>query len=293
MKLKKFADQVKDAEIETRNAELESSVDHILAFVRAGGARAFSFVFIDPTGWSGFSMDTIAPLLRLAPGEVLINFMTEHIRRFIDSPVSETQESFEGLFGSADFRSQLKGLTGHDRIDALVETYMANVKKTGKYSFVCPAIILHPEEDRAPFHLIYATRNPRGVEVFKEAEKRAMAVMEKARADAQQRNRERKTKARDLFHSEVCFQSTIYPELRERYLNKARSEVAQMLKEKRRVLYDVIWSKALTNPLVWASDLKNWIKEWQAGSHLRLEGLTEGERVPKLDHHHYLVWQQS
>jgi hypothetical protein len=45
-------------------------------------------------------MSKIAPLLKIEPGEVLINFMTEPIRRFLDSPQQQTQQSFEDLFGS-------------------------------------------------------------------------------------------------------------------------------------------------------------------------------------------------
>jgi three-Cys-motif partner protein len=50
-KLKEFADGVGDAKIETRNATLEESIPEIVDFVKRGGARAFPFVFIDPTGW--------------------------------------------------------------------------------------------------------------------------------------------------------------------------------------------------------------------------------------------------
>ena len=84
-----------DAEVETRNAILEESVDAILDFVRRDGRQTFPFIFIDPTGWTGFAMDTIAPLLSVEPGEVLINLMTKDVRRFIESPQQQTQASFD------------------------------------------------------------------------------------------------------------------------------------------------------------------------------------------------------
>jgi three-Cys-motif partner protein len=130
-KLKEFADHASDAEIETRNCDLEEAIGEILKFVKRGGTRSFPFVFIDPTGWTGFAMNAIAPLLRLNPGEVLINFMTGHIRRFIESPNEQTQESFEALFGSGDYKAKVQGLTDHDREDALVQAYTENVKRTG------------------------------------------------------------------------------------------------------------------------------------------------------------------
>ncbi len=119
-KLERFVDQVTDAEIETRNCELEEAIGDIVKFVGRGGSKSFPFIFVDPTGWSGFAMSRIAPLLRLQPGEVLINFMTEHIRRFIESSDEATQASFVDLFGSEDFRTRLAGLVGQDREDAMV-----------------------------------------------------------------------------------------------------------------------------------------------------------------------------
>lgn len=71
--------------------------------------------------------------------------------------------------------------------DEAVSEYMDGLKKEGKYRFVLPAIVLHPEFNRTHFHLIYATRHPKGVEVFKETEKRAMLEMERVRAEAQKR----------------------------------------------------------------------------------------------------------
>src|SRR5262249_37873091 len=47
-RLREFADQVADAEVRTRNLELESAIGDIIDFVRAGG-RTFPFLFIDPT----------------------------------------------------------------------------------------------------------------------------------------------------------------------------------------------------------------------------------------------------
>ena len=84
-KLKQFADQITDVEVMTRNRELEYAVDDILRFVRKGGSQTFPFIFIDPTGWSGIAMEVIKPLLSLNPGEALINFITTHVKRFIES----------------------------------------------------------------------------------------------------------------------------------------------------------------------------------------------------------------
>lgn len=237
-KLKQFADSVKDAVVKTRNETLEHSVSEICDFVRDGGKRSFPFIFIDPTGWKGFGMQNIAPLLRLKPGEVLINFMTGHIRRFLESPQEETQASFKALFGSDEFKSKVEGLQSADREDAAVAEYMRNAKGFGGFQYACSAIVLHPEHARTHFHLIYLTRNAEGVKVFKETEKKAMEVQEAARAQAQQRSRIGRKGQAELFESRAMHDPSHYQGLRERYSIKARDSVLKALKAQGRLLYD-------------------------------------------------------
>lgn len=290
-RLKQFADTVSDASVETRNSELAEAIPDIVRFVRHGGTKAFPFIFIDPTGWSGFAMASIQPLLRFDPGEVLINFMTGHIKRFVESPQQETQESFEALFGSADFQRRVQGLSRQDREDALIAAYAENVKRAGGFRHVCSAVVLHPEIDRTHFHLIYATRSPKGVEVFKEVEKRAMSVMEQERAEAQKRRRVRSSGQNELFEAKVLHRSSHYESLRERYLGRARVLVMDLIKIRKTVLYDDVWELALTVPLVWESDLKQWLRDWRGD--VRTEGMQPGQRVPKRDVGNRLVWLEK
>jgi three-Cys-motif partner protein len=290
-RLKQFADAVSDAEIAIRNSTLEESVTDIVEFVRRGGPKSFPFVFIDPTGWSGFEMATITPLLKLKPGEVLINFMTGHIRRFLESPQEQTQESFKRLFGSGSFLEKIQGLAQQDREDAAVLEYATNAKSVGDFNFACSAIVLHPETNRTHFHLIYLTRNLKGVEVFKEAEKKAMEVQEAARADAQQRRRVARLGQRELFGSKEVHDFSHYDALRDRYLTKTRGKVLDALRSNRRLAYDKAWIVALSEPMTWESDLKEWIEEWKREGRLEIQGMQPRQRVPRRGEDNYLVWK--
>ena len=290
-RLKEFADNVTDAKIETRNATLEESIPDITDFVKRGGAKAFPFIFIDPKGWTGFGMETIAPLLRLNPSEVLVNFMTGHIRRFLESPQEETQDSFKRLFGSGSFREKIEGMAQQNREDAAVQEYTRNAKLVGGFNFGCSAIVLNPEKDRTHFNLIYLTRRPEGVEVFKETEKKAMEVQETARADAHKRKREARTGQLDLLGSKELHDSSHYESLRERYLAKARGLVLHALESKHRLLYDDAWTLALSEPMSWESDLKQWIEEWKEEGRLEIVGMEPRQRVPHRGEENYLVWK--
>jgi len=295
-KLKQFADQQDDVVIETKNKTLENALQDILRFVQEGGPTSFHFLFIDPTGWSGFAMETIAPLLRINNGEVLINFMIEYIRRFIEWPQKQNQDSFVKLFGSGQFKDILKGLEEKDREDAIVTASSESVKRVGLFGYTSSAIVLHPEKNRTHFHLIYATRNPKGMKVFKEAEKKAMPVMEKTRDEAQKREREERTGQTELglFSGAVSQDPSAYfRSLRERYVFRARAAVLHLLRTKKQLAYDEAWSSALTFPLTWESDLKDWIHEWEQDGQLEIMGMKERQRVPQLGEDNCLVWKES
>lgn len=278
-------------EIATRNGEFQDSIADIQKFVRDGGSQSFPFVFIDPTGWSGYAMTTIAPLLKLQPVEVLINFMIGHIRRFLDSPLENTRESFAALFGSASYRTTLEGLTGVDLDDEAVKLYSENVKAVGGFAFVCRATVLHPQINRTQFNLVYATRHPAGVAVFKESETKAMEIMEIARAKAGQRKREKRMRQAELLNASELHDSSYYLSLRRRYIEIARKAVELVLTERGNVPYDEIWSLALSHQLVWERDLKQRIAEWSSAGNLTLEGLKVGQRVPQQGQKIIVVWK--
>ena len=290
-RLKQYAESVVDAGVETRNDTLENSIENIIDFVQRGGKNSFPFIFIDPTGWTGFAMDTIAPLLRLRPGEVLINFMTGHIRRFLDSPQEETQESFRRLFGDTEFREKIRYVAVKDREDFAIEAYVNNLKRVGGFRYACIATVLHPKIDRTHFHLIYATRSSKGVEVFKEAEKRAMPFQEVKRAEARSRSREERSGQMDLLEPIALHTPVHYHKLRERYLKKSLGAVEYLLQEKGQMSYEQAWEVALAQPMTWESDLKEWIADTERTGKLEVLGLREKQRVPHRDQGNVLRWK--
>lgn len=292
-KLKAFADKITDAEIITRNATLEDSIPNIVSFLTCGGTGSFSFIFIDPTGWTGFAMKKIAPLLQQERSEVLINFMTGDIYRFINSPMESTHESLKELFGTEDFIKEIQGREGHDREDAVVAKYREQIAKTGNFNFTATAMVLRPLINRSRFHLIYATRNYKGIQVFKEAEKKAMELQEQERAKAQQRNKENLTSQMSLLQAEDTYNPSFSKSLRNRYLDQARYRVMDTLKKKKSVPYDKLWEIALWSPLVWESDLKAWIKEWEKNHIVIIKGKKPNRRVPHLNEGNILEYQGS
>ena len=68
-------------EIKTYHGEFEDAVQTINDFI--GGS--FPLIFIDPTGWTGYSINKIKSLFLRPKCEVVINFMYDFVNRFANS----------------------------------------------------------------------------------------------------------------------------------------------------------------------------------------------------------------
>lgn len=283
-RLEAFAKGQTDAEVRALNASFEDSVSAIRAFIQARPQSNFPFIFIDPTGWTGFAMDLIAPLLRLQPCEVLINFMTGHILRFADAKDEATRSSFDRLFGESSFRDGLKTMSSRRREDAIVFRYRERISEVGNFRYVPVTVVPHPQKDRSHFHLVYATRDLKGLTVFKDSERKAIEVTKELRADAKRRKREKDSKQAELFGGSLLPDARYSDELHDHYSAIAKSAVMALLKERKRLSYDELYACALSYPLVNQDDLRDWMRDVA-----RIDGLGESERVPKPQHGHYVV----
>jgi len=279
-KLDAFCKSVSEIKAEARNNVLENAVPDILEFYKQGGPRNFAFTFFDPKGWRGIELDVISPLLKITPGEVLINFMTSFTRRFIESQDPELVPGFDRLYGGPAFRAKLASVPKEERDDAMVEEYIRQIKSAGSFRFVCYTPVFQAQINDIHFHLIYATRNEKGLEVFKKEERKAVEVMESARANAQQRERE-SGGTLELLSSTDMHDTQFYNSLRTEYWNKAESKIRYHLSSKRPINYDTLWETALTTPLVWVEDLNTFLLRLRQERKLEITGMGEREKFPK------------
>jgi three-Cys-motif partner protein len=101
----------------------------------------FAFFFVDPTGWSGFAMDNLQPILKRGNGEIMINFMYDFINRFLNFQNASNEESLDRCFGTRNWRPIREA---PDRESALVNLYMEQVSATGGFPYVTSSRILKP-----------------------------------------------------------------------------------------------------------------------------------------------------
>jgi len=281
--LKEFLNGAREpgVELEAKNGRFEDLVPEIVDFVHQGAGTS-PFFFIDPCGSKAISIGTIKPLLVIRPGEVLINLMTSHLHRFV-----KTQSQAQ-LFGSESSVERLGGLSGQDLDDEMVAIYSEELRRVGGYEYVCAAVILRPSIDIPHYRLIYGTRNALGFAKFKEAEKRAMNLMEPVRAEAKLRKFEERTGQSEIFGGNETYGPRFYVKLRTRYVSRSKSNVLEILSTRKHVSYDTLWKAALANPLVFESDLKEWLR---ADPRITFSNLGN-EKTPKAGRSHLVNWSE-
>lgn len=283
-------EDVEDVEVEPPiNGEFEGNIEAVLRFASATRTRqSFSFFFIDPTGWTGYALNTIAPVLRHQPGEVLINFMTRFVIRFIDSDRPEDIEGFTGLFASEKYRARWAGLKGLDREDAIVQAYCDRVREVGGFKYVARSTILDPLSDRTHFDLIYGTRHIEGLRVFRnDAERPAGKEQEQTRWQAHGRRRSERDGQIGLFDKPIG--RSYSDELRDRYHGQARDRLMTLLEQNRRVDFDRLEEEALLFPLMNTQEVKNWLVELEGREVVKFEGLAPRGRIPQPGKNHVIV----
>jgi len=263
---------ITDIEIKTINSEFEAAIPEILQFV----GKAFSLVFIDPTGWTGFGLNQIAPILQHQPGEVLVNFMFDHINRFLDTPDPEV--SFDDLFGGPGWKDAIQ--QSSRREDAIISLYTERLKAKGGFRFATSTRIKKPLVDRSYFYLVYGTRHTEGVLEFRSVEKKEVSEQERVRLDAQQLERFLKTGQTDLFaglgfEREDAGVASFESERREN-LDKAQQRLLELLNQQRVVTFGDARVDLLQLPLVWDADAKRLVAE-----HAEVLGLIGRQRVPR------------
>lgn len=273
------------AEIHVAEKTFEESLGDARQFA-AAGSDPFTFIFIDPTGWTGFGLHAITPLLRAGKNEVLINFMTGHITRFVDSEDTRYEATFLDLFGDTSHRETWKGLESLDREEKIVEAYCKRIAAAGNYRHCVSAAILNPRFDRTYFHLIYGTRSDVGLSTFRNVEHRALAFQRTERVGAQQRDQVERTGQTLLFGGTDLVVRTYEDKLRERYLKRANDELDSSLRGPESVFWDDLVIAALQIPMITERDVRNWLNNELRQRRVEIIGLRRGERTPKRNARH-------
>lgn len=136
--------------------DFESTMDAILSGVEATNASIVpTFLFVDPFGWSGVSMKTIARLLRFNRTEVLFTFMVDSVNRWLDHP--NQGENFTKLFGSDAWKAIISHPTG-SRSDAVLDCFVDGLHTVAQAKYVLPFAMVN-NNNRTEYFLLHASND--------------------------------------------------------------------------------------------------------------------------------------
>ena len=203
-----FHNPAEGFEVKTYCGAFADAVAEIETFI----GRSFPLIFIDPTGWSGYPFEKIKPLFARPKVEVLINFMYDHVNRFVASEDPEIIALFDQILGGPGWRERLD--PNLKRGPAVEKLFRQTLKSAGNFDFVVSTKIDKSTIDRPHFFIVYGTKNPAGLKVFRDTEYGALKEHVKNRADAKERVRIEKEGTGDLFAGvEAKVQETTFEEI--------------------------------------------------------------------------------
>jgi three-Cys-motif partner protein len=158
---KRFGTLPRNIVCDVQSSEFQLTLEEGLSDLERKGAQlAPTFAFLDPFGFSGFPMSVLKCLFTYAKSETLITFMVGFVNRF----ASEQPETVTGLFGTDEWRHIPNS---PDRERLWIDLYEAQLKVSGaKY---VRSFQMIGESNQTIYYLVYATKNPKGMDVMKNA----------------------------------------------------------------------------------------------------------------------------
>ncbi len=277
-KLKEYCQSINDIYLKLENKNFEVLSQELPEKIN----RRFSLTFIDPTGWSGFAMEKIEPVLKLR-GEVIINFMFEHINRFIEHPHQQIATTFAPLFGSDDWWADVTDLKnrGWKREDAILEVYKNALKRWGNFDYVTFTRIKNPTSDRSYFYLFYGTRHWKGVYEFRNVEQKTVNEQENIRDIAKKEKKKKKTGMEDMFFGEEDGRTSYLEAEKRESKERAYSELISMLKELETMRYSEIVGRLLEIPLLKPRDVTDMLADLRKQNAIEMPYLPYKRKKPK------------
>lgn len=273
-----------DIDVRTYN---EDFLIALPAVMKAIPARAFTFFFIDPKGWR-IRLHDLAPLLSRPHSEVIFNFMFDFINRAAGIKDATVVSGLNDLIPFGDWRRKLEEaersgvITPDDRKAILVEAFTASLKKLGSYDYVAETTVLRPLTDRPLYCLFYATRHPKGIEVFRDSQISALHEESKTRAATRVRHIATTTGQGELFES----LHDMAPAKLESFLSEQATQAEQTLldlapRSPQVSTYDSLRAQVLAKHVVKVADVNRIAARLYRETRLLFPDWEKNRRVPQ------------
>ena len=282
-----------DLSVSTYSGDFVGLVPTIL---KAIPTDSFAFFFIDPKGWR-IPLRQLGPLLSRANSEVIFNFMFDFINRAVNIGDANIVTGLNELIPHGDWRSKITeaenhsggNLTPEARKAVLVGAFTESLAKLGNYRFVAETTILRPLKDRPLYCLCYATRHPRGIEVFRDCQIKALQEQSATRAAAKLQHAAKTSGQAELFAS----LHDMGPDELNAFLKSERQKAERSLLEltphkPASIRYEALWSEVLARHVIRRPQVNELAVKLRKTQALEFPDWEKGRRVPQAS---YRTWR--
>jgi len=227
--------------------------------------RAFSFVLVDPKGFS-LDLQALRSLIGRDRCEIVFTFMFDFVNRFalFDDPTIAPM--LDRLIPGEDWRAPLRALEEdpsakpEKRKRVIVEAFGRAVSKVGRYEYVADVDVRRPDRDRTLYFLVYGTRQPSGIKEFRDCQVRSLGVQSDLLA---------RKKIADQFAASSQFEllgsmHEMAPDPNRAFLKEEMNKARQLLldvvpRSGSGELWERVWPKVLSKHVIRLTDLeRNW-----------------------------------
>jgi three-Cys-motif partner protein len=247
----------------------------------------FAFFLLDPKGWR-IPLKALGGLLARPNSEIIFNFMFDFINRAASIKDPGIIGGLEELIPFGNWRSKLQiaEKTGTDmpetRKAILVDAFSESLTRLGNYQYVAETTILRPLKDRPLYCLFYATRHPKGIEVFRDCQINALRTESKIRAAAKVRHAATNTGQGEIFES----LHDMAPDKLEEFLDQERAAAEKRLLElapskPHFLTYEKLRAQVLARHVVRSPDVNSMGAALHKQRRLLFPDWEKGRKVPQ------------
>jgi three-Cys-motif partner protein len=241
--------------------------------------RAFTFALIDPKGFT-LDLEALRPLLARPRTEVVFNFMYDFANRWTDLPA--LADKYDRLFPGIDWRSRLAEAADAGpatRKEALLACFKDAVKKVFGFRYVADVDIRHASKDRTLYFLVYGTREPAGIEVFRDSQVKALEAQAEAAGQRTQGKRA-EMGMNSLFGTDWEAPSVNHRQFLEQQRQNARDALLVLAANEPGLLWKDTWPRLLADHAIRKTDANQIAGALQKDGKLDFAGWAKGKKVP-------------
>lgn len=225
----------------------------LIQSIEQWAGSSFTFFFVDPRGYSQIDAKSLGPLLNKPNTEFLVTFMYDFLNRFVGT--EQLTEIAEVLLGGSPPKAILDN--PHMRQKWILRKYCGQLNE--RYRGLTSSIAINkPGVNRVHFFLVYLSRHPKGVIVFKKAAEKIEGLQRVTDYEAKLHKQQSKSPMADLFDSDEADDSPVFDQ--RDYALEAEAFLVRKLPSKPLLIDNWVWADFLEESGLFDSDLQLGMK---------------------------------